>query len=381
MKSRHTVRFVFTLGSLLLFSCTASAATYQYHALPLIGGSPYSGGAYGVNDSGVAVGWSYAGNNNYVHAAEWTSLNSVVDLGSLAGNNDGARAEARAINNNGDIAGWSYDAQGNYRAFSVMAGGVMANLGTQGALAGSTSLGFAINANGLIAGQSTNATGYTHAMTNNGAWNDLGALDAGYQNTGYGFGINNAGTVVGKSLVGLAQTVASMYNGAWTSLGTLAPDYGHSGAYDINNNNWVVGWSSDPTLGVAPFLWTPGGGMVAISFGFYNGQTNRGAYALNDQGMIVGSSIAANGQAHAFLYDNTILDLNDPNVVAGLPGGQTFLTEAYGISENGNYIVGITNNYIPFILTRDAAPAVPEPATLALLGLAGLGWMTWRRKG
>ncbi|MDD5296106.1 MAG: PEP-CTERM sorting domain-containing protein [Rhodocyclaceae bacterium] len=372
MKPNKTACFLLALGTLLTVSSGAQAVTYQYHALPLIGGSTYSGGAYGVNDSGVAVGWSYVGTNNYVHAAEWTSLTNVVDLGSLAGNNDGARAEAHAINNNGDIAGWSWNAQGYYRAFSAPAGGVMTNLGTSG---GANSQGYAINDNGVIAGWSTNGSGYTHAATYNGAWNDLGALDAGYQNTGYGYGINNAGTVAGKSLVGLATTTASYYDGTWHNLGTLVADYGHSGAYDINNNGWIVGWSSDPVLNVAPFLWTPGGGMTQIGFGFIGGQTNRGAYAINDLNMVVGSSIASNGQAHAFLYQNSIVDLNDPNVVGGLPGGQTFLTEAYGISENGNYIVGITNNYIPFILTRDAGPAqAPEPASLLLLagGLAGL---------
>jgi probable HAF family extracellular repeat protein len=309
-----------------------------------------------------------------VHAAEWNSLTAVVDLGSLAGTNDGSRAEARAINNNGDIAGLSWNALGYWRAFSVPDGGVMTNLGTLGAAADATSKGYAINDNGVIAGQSVNAQGYTHAMTYNGAWNDLGALDAGYQNTGYGYGINDAGTVVGQSPVGIGSTYASYYDGTWHNLGTL-DNYGHSGAYDINNNGWIVGWSSDPTLGVAPFLWTPAGGMIQIGFGFIGGQTGRGADAVNDLGMVVGSSIASNGQAHAFLYQNGIVDLNDPNIVGGLPGGQTFLTEAYGISENGNYIVGITNDYIPFILTRDAGPAqAPEPASLLLLagGLAGL---------
>jgi hypothetical protein len=38
-------------------SSTAQAVTYTYHALPLIDGNPTTkGGAYGVNDSGVAVG-------------------------------------------------------------------------------------------------------------------------------------------------------------------------------------------------------------------------------------------------------------------------------------------------------------------------------------
>jgi hypothetical protein len=57
MKLNKIAQLLLALGTLVAVSSTAQAVTYTYHALPLIDGNPTTkGGAYGVNDSGVAVG-------------------------------------------------------------------------------------------------------------------------------------------------------------------------------------------------------------------------------------------------------------------------------------------------------------------------------------
>jgi probable HAF family extracellular repeat protein len=70
-------------------------------------------------------------------------------------------------------------------------------------------------------------------------------------------------------------------------LGTL-PGGSHSESASINNSGWIVG-SSDSSLGLRAFLWTPGGGMQDLNrlIPQNSNLVLAGATSINDAGQIV----------------------------------------------------------------------------------------------
>src|SRR3954470_18207632 len=72
--------------------------------------------AYGLNDSGVAVGFAdYASSGTYIRACKWTVTYppySFVALATLSGT-----SQAYAVNNAGVIVGYSYDGYANKACF------------------------------------------------------------------------------------------------------------------------------------------------------------------------------------------------------------------------------------------------------------------------
>ncbi len=94
------------------------------------------------------------------------------------------------------------------------------------------------------------------------------------------------------------------------------------------------------------------------------------AMAVNDNGWVVGNSYTNSSIMHAFVYDTTIRDLNDPNLLDSSGTGWLFQS-AEGINNSG-YIVGYGTyggNTHAFLLTP-----VPEPATwlVLVIGAGGL---------
>jgi probable HAF family extracellular repeat protein len=71
--------------------------------LPYIGG--FSGNAYGINEMGQVAGYSYTANNATTHAVRWEADRSVVDLGTLTGDE---RSYAYGISELGNVVGSSY---------------------------------------------------------------------------------------------------------------------------------------------------------------------------------------------------------------------------------------------------------------------------------
>jgi probable HAF family extracellular repeat protein len=119
------------------------------------------------------------------------------------------------------------------------------------------------------------------------------------------------------------------------SLGALEPEFPFSHAFDINNRGQIVGRVENNEGHSRPFLHENGilrelptlGGIRAT------------AYAINEQGVIVGHSRDFDGEPHACLWvDGQIYDLN--RLVP--PDSGWRLQEAFDINDCGQ-IVGIGN--------------------------------------
>jgi probable HAF family extracellular repeat protein len=112
--------------------------------------------AYGINELGEIAGRALVGPPIYSHAVFWPEPSTVLDLGTLGGDN----SQARDINDDRFIVGSSETAGGDTVAFVWHDDFGMQSLGTLG---GANSKAYAINAIGQIVGESETATGEVHA--------------------------------------------------------------------------------------------------------------------------------------------------------------------------------------------------------------------------
>lgn len=162
-----------------------NSKTGAIHDLGSLFGPTGESGASAVNDEGVIVGGSAT--TNSTRAVRFETDGRVTDLGTLGG----SWSEAADINENGDIVGTSLNFQGAMRAFWIPTNGGMIDLGT---LRGSNSWAARINNKGEIVGSSQTADGSTRAfLYKNGTMIDLGTLGG----VSGAFGINDEGTIVG----------------------------------------------------------------------------------------------------------------------------------------------------------------------------------------
>ena len=173
---------------------------------------------------------------------------NIIDLGGLAT----FGANARGINSSGYVTGGSTLSSGSEDAYFY--DGTMHDLGAAG---GSSSQGFGISNNDLIAGE-LGTSGGTRAFLYDGSIHNLGTLGG---TDSYGRGVNSTGWVVGRSiLTGNSQVHAFLFDTAMHDIGTLG---GH----------------------------------------------NSSATAINDAGQVTGSADRSVGGFHAFLYDGVMRDL------------------------------------------------------------------------
>lgn len=312
------MRSIVVIGFVLLFLMVghcAVAVGYQAWDLGLVGAT--SSGARGINSLGYVAGnytdasgasrpvmWNPNGSTSILAGADaWAS--DINDLGQVVGSlggcptiwdANGVKADlptpigasscvAYGTSRNGWIAGsglfpgartgaviWSPEhvAQGiwsdspfveTYSAnaindagvavgsgthgFSPPAAFVFSNGGNPGMLAGGvfgpSAVANAINDQGCIAGRLD-----SHAVV----WNTDGTVSQYELGTAYG--INDAGLVVGES---------GGFGAAWESgvLTQLAPLSGmtSSAAFDVNENGWIVGTSTDASGHSHATLWRP----------------------------------------------------------------------------------------------------------------------------
>lgn len=155
------------------------------------------------------------------------------------------------------------------------------------------------------------------------------------------FSINNSNVCVGNGVDpnNAARNVGMVYDinaNTMIEVGAL-PGANGALAFDISNAGHVVGSSMLNQGSGLPYIWTSGGGMVAIPLPA--GTTQAGARGVNSDGWVVGT--ASNAFAIPYLYDGTatyrVQDLIPPG--SGWDLSTNTSSSAISISDTG-VIVG-----------------------------------------
>jgi len=292
------------LGATSLRAQTPVNPTYIATDLGTLGGTESI--AYGINDAGQIVGYSYTTGNSAQHATLFSPGGTPTDLGTLGG----SYSSAYAINDAGQIVGTSATT-GNSAQHATLfnPSGTPTDLGTLG---GSSSAAYAINDAGQIVGYSFltgNSNVHATRFTPGGSPTDLGTLGG---SSSIAYGINDVGQIVGLSdLTGNSVSHAALFNPGSTpaDLGTLGGSF--SEAHGINDAGQIVGLSN--TSGNSVFhaaRFNSDGPPTDLGT---LGGTSSFAYAINDAGQIVGSSYTiGNNFFHGFLYSGGVMsDVNN----------------------------------------------------------------------
>jgi len=254
-----------------------------------------------------------------------TNIGDPVTLG-------GTSSQAYDINNSGYISGRykpvTDGVAGTQSGFLYNSNtGTTQNLGNFG---GSRTSARASNSSNQVVGYSRPNEGsseYNAFLYKDGVLNNLGTLGTG--NYSYAHAINESGQVAGHSHTNGTGTTSEAFiyeNGSMTSIGTLGGK--SAGAFDINDNGIITGTSTTASTDTQGFIYQDG---VMTSLGSLDGTGYSEARAINNKNQIVGNSLSENGNYHTFLYEDGIMqDL-------GTLGGDSF---AYDINEKGQVVGG-----------------------------------------
>lgn len=311
-----TVGFV---GAAMLSALAVPAsADVTIIQLKSLGGS--ASGAWGVNSSGVAVGWSNTTGDTTSHAVRWAPDGTATDLGTLPGDTGSG---ATAINNSGAIVGRSSKPPFQ-RAVKWAPDGAITALPPTSTK--SYCEAKAINASGAAVGHCTSnlSAGDYQAVR----WNADGsvavlATKPGDQ-WGEALGINSAGVIVGSLYSTTTGTRAVRWNvdGTVTELAAVPGAY-YAQARGINDSGQITGrvqrnMGSEPV--VHAVRWNTDGTATILNAVPGVTDESSGANAINSGGLIAGETTNTAGRIVGALWtpDGTVTTLP---TLPGLPAG------------------------------------------------------------
>jgi probable HAF family extracellular repeat protein len=334
MKKHLVIALSLTWAAVFCLAGSSEAVKFRYENLGTLGGDQsYTGNSVkeaGINNAGQVVGYAFT-SEGAKHAFVKSPGKNMLNLGLIGPGSDAS--QARGINNSGVIGGYFHDGTGDHAVRWSPIMGVYQWV----ALGGENSQVLGINDAGALVGLGYIGD-YSHAyvVPQGGGPYDLGVPEGYIESRATG--INQANTIVGylsdnhgittacfwspsgeeytaaAPLFGVADTVALAINNPGQAIGyrkisntvfhavlrspghelqdlsSLQGPEGSSGAYDINDSGWVVGWSSSEH-GSAAFLWTPSGGMQDLNTLVVNlppGVKLDEAHAINQRGEIAG---------------------------------------------------------------------------------------------
>lgn len=264
-------------GSGFVYGTDRHAFYWKAGGLHDLGGFGDISEAYSINDAGLVVGSSNAGDT--IKGFTWTSTGTLHELSALPGTNS---SQAYAVNAQGDIAG----ASGTHAV--VWKQGNIVDLGALPE--GDWSEAHGINNLGQVVGISSSAEGNQAFLWSRGAMKGLGVLP-GDESSRANL-INDQGLVIGAS-----EGRNGVHAFIWSAkLGMqpidTTPGSIYSEAFGINNVGQVVGISGS-SIGTRAMLWTSPTEMVDLNT-LVDGPPTlvlTGAFAINDKGQIVAFGI------------------------------------------------------------------------------------------
>jgi probable HAF family extracellular repeat protein len=369
------------LAALALPVLPAAAQTYHVYDLGTFGGA--SSNAMAINNNMQVVGWSSIFSfplfgfidHAFTHHGTGPLVESTDDLNTFGG----LSSYAYGINSTGTVVGSAMDKSWNFEAF-LHVGPVPLNpanvnrntlvvhddYGDLGDGSGETGDGYAVatgvNDSNTFVGYSPfggSTYAYEHPAGYGTLYNRLLFMIAGEEGQNYAYGISNGGGTDNQGIVvGMSQHHGQPYhamdvpNGAytmWSDMGTMGGD--NSCALAINDVSTTVGWSevihginirrafrhmptnvdNIPLMGVGTLS------NATDALGTLGGW-NSEAHAINNRNIVVGKAdIDGTGATHAFVYGNSMVDLN--SILDAASAAAWTLTEANGINDN-DVIVG-----------------------------------------
>lgn len=308
---------------------------YQIFDLGVVAMGDSASQGFGVSTGGVAVGRSVRTGGS--QAFSWTQGGGLVGLPNLAGR---PFAVSNGANDTGTVVGTGATTLfGTARLPVVWQNGSVSQL----PLPAGETLGDAndVNASGVAVG-SVDSGSTQQAVIYNGATATV-ITQTTTTNCVFttAFGINDSGRIVGPGIDpnNAARNVGMVYdigNANAIEVGAL-PGANGALAFGVSNGGHVVGSSMMNQGSGFPFIWTSGGGIVAIPLPA--GTTQGSARAVNTAGKAVGT--ASSAFAIPFYYDG----LNTFRLADMIPMGTGWdlstntSSSALGISDAG-VIVG-----------------------------------------
>lgn len=199
------------------------------------GNRTFTGAATAINNSGVAVGYSYI-NSSVAHGFIYNGV-MMQDLGCLPESRQGCRSFASDINDSGQIVGQGKSIGSTVTYALLWENGTVTNISPFGA---NWATAVAINGKGQVTGYFTDGQFSQSFIYPDGV--QFGILDA------YANDINDSGVVVGSMTVCPSRHCenfhAFIYNGSLVDLNDLLPPgsgWELTFAFSINNNGDIVG--------------------------------------------------------------------------------------------------------------------------------------------